>query len=438
MRRILFVDDEPNVLEGLQRMLRPMRHEWQMAFAVGGERALEILRAHHVDVVVSDMRMPGINGAQLLTEVMRHYPHIVRIILSGYADEELTLKSVGLAHQYLSKPCDAETIKSTVSRACALRDLLTNESLQLLVSQMQSLPSLPSLYAELVEQLQSPDSSVKKVGEIISQDLGMTAKILQLVNSAFFGVRRHISNPAEAVGLLGLDTVMTLAMTIQVFSQFKHDEKSGFSPNTLWFHSLRVGMLAKRIAQSENQDSEVIKDAFTAGLLHDTGHLVLASNLPKHYSQALMLTKTEGLSQEEAERQVFGATHAEVGAYLFGLWGLPNPIIETVAFHHHPGRCLAHQFTALTAVHVGNALEHEIQASHLERLNFGFGEVNISSAQTKHSNRVPETQIHEPHNETPRNCEMDIDLEYLAELGLSNQLPTWREICNQISNLEAG
>lgn len=394
MRKILFVDDETKILQGLQRMLRPMRHEWEMSFTESGENALELLAEQAFDVVVSDMRMPGMNGAQLLAEVRHRHPHIVRIILSGYSDYDLIFKSVGPAHQYLSKPCEADAIKLTVNRACALRDLLRNESLQLLVSKMQSLPSLPTLYNQLLEEVQSPTVTIKKIGAIIARDLGMTVKILQMVNSAFFGLRRQISSPMEAVNLLGLETVMTLVMTIQIFSQFKTADLGGFSPEALYTHSMRVAMIAKQIVQSQ-EDLALANDAFTAGLLHDVGHMVLVANMPARYGEFLALVQSAEHSFDACERQFFGATHSEVGAYLLGLWGLPNSIVETVAFHHHPSQCPAAGFTALTAVHIANALEHELH----------------------------------PH------CELcpsaTLDDAYLTSLGIKERIPVWRELCSQ-------
>lgn len=395
MRKILFVDDEPKILEGLQRMLRPMRHEWEMIFTESGEKALELLAQQNFDVVVSDMRMPGMSGAQLLAEVRNQHPHVVRIILSGYSDYDLIFKSVGPAHQYLAKPCEADTLKLTVNRACALRDLLGNKSLQRLVSKMQSLPSLPSLYNELLKEMQSPTVTIKKVGEVIARDLGMTVKILQMVNSAFFGLRRQISSSVEAVSLLGLETVMTLVMTIQIFSQFKTADLGGFSLNALYAHSLRVGMIAKQIAQAVGEETLLANDAFTAGLLHDVGHLVLVANVPARYSQFLALVQSKELPFDACERQVFGATHSEVGAYLLGLWGLPNSIVETVAYHHHPSQCLAEGFTALTTVHIANALEHE---SH--------GSCGLCYSAT-------------------------LDEDYLTSLGVKERLPIWRELCSQ-------
>lgn len=393
MRRVLFVDDEPKILEGLQRMLRSMRAEWEMEFAAGGPAALDLLNTESFDVIVTDMRMPVMDGAQLLTQVRQFHPQIVRIVLSGHSDQEMILKSVGAAHQYLSKPCDPELLKETISRACSLRDLLTNKRLTLLVSQMESLPSLPSLYMELMKQLELPDPSIKQIGATISKDLGMTAKILQMVNSAFFGLRRHISNPAEAVGLLGLDIVKALVLSIHVFSQFSPTRIPGFSLEDLWEHNLAVGALSKQIARAEKQTPQVVDDSFTAGLLHECGKLVLAARLPKEYGEMLTLISTEELSMVEAERKVFGATYPEVGAYLLGLWGLPDSIVEAVGFHQSPSQCPRDAFSPLTAVHVADFL---------------MGDSNPAAA----------------NNAT----HLEVDSVYLARLGLNERMDCWRAL----------
>jgi HD-like signal output (HDOD) protein len=393
MRRVLFVDDEPKILEGLQRMLRSMRHEWEMEFATGGLSALATLETRPFDVVVTDMRMPGMDGAQLLAQLRECHPRIVRIVLSGHSDQEVILSSVGPAHQYLAKPCDPELLKQTVSRACALRDLLTNETLTLLVSQMQSLPSLPSLYMELMRQLESPDPSIKKIGAIISKDPGMTAKILQMVNSAFFGLRRHISSPADATGLLGLDIVKALVLSIHIFSQFSQTRIPGFSLEDLWEHNMAVGALSTQIARAEKQSQQIVDDSFTAGLLHECGKLVLAARLPKEYAEMLSLASEEGLPVVEAERKVFGAAHPEVGAYLLGLWGLPDSIVEAVAFHESPGQCPGDAFGSLTAVHVADRL---------------VGETNTAGAKT--------------------GAAAEVDSVYLARLGLDDRMDSWRAL----------
>ena len=355
MRSILFVDDEPRVLQGIQRMLRPMRHEWDMTFVASGQQALEAMAQSSFDVVVSDMHMPGMDGAQLLAEVRKRHPDTVRIILSGYTDQEAVLRSVRPAHQYLSKPCEAETLKAAVARAFALRNFLTDPALTRLISGMESLPSLPSMYLEIMAELQSPDVSTQKVGQIISKDVGMSAKILQIVNSAFFGLPRRVADPGQAVTLLGLDTVKGLALSLQIFEGFDRRKLPGFPIDELWEHSMTVAASARKIARRESGDEKVSDDAFLAGLLHDVGKLALAENLPMRYARVLTLCEKKGTPHWQGESEVFGATHAEVGAYLLALWGLPDPIVEAVAYHHCPDECPNKAFSPLSAVHAANA-----------------------------------------------------------------------------------
>src|ERR1051325_10408156 len=143
MKSVLFVDDDPNVLAGLRRMLRPLRTEWTTEFLDGGEKALAYMAEHPVDVIVTDMRMPGMDGVQLLEQVVVRHPSAVRIALSGHSDQEMLIKVAGLAHQYLSKPRDTESLKSTVRRSCALRGHFSGDALKRLVARMTSIPSLP-------------------------------------------------------------------------------------------------------------------------------------------------------------------------------------------------------------------------------------------------------------------------------------------------------
>lgn len=358
-RRILFVDDEPNVLQGLQRMLRSMRNEWDMDFANSGEEALRKMEEAPFDVVVSDMRMPGMNGAQLLKEVARRYPDVVRIVLSGHSDREYILQLVTTTHQYLAKPCDAETIKDTVNRACALRDLLASKELSAVVSRIKSLPSLPSLYTRIIEILQSDDPSLQKIGEIVSEDIAMSAKVLQLVNSSFFGIARRISNPVQAVMFLGLETVKALVLSVQIFAKWESSKVKGFDIERLWHHSMMVGAMAKRLAETEQLSTREVDEAFTAGLLHDVGKLILAASLPDIYQKVLVASKAQHIPLWQAEETAFGTSHAEVGAYLLGLWGLPTSIVEAVAWHHRPAECPARTFCPLTTVHVANALWYQ-------------------------------------------------------------------------------
>jgi DNA-binding NtrC family response regulator len=197
-KRVLFVDDDQNVLDGLKRTLHAMRGEWQMAFSTSGPEALRKLDESAFDVIVTDMRMPGMSGAELLAEVVQRHPNVVRIVLSGTVEHDLVLRSATTAHQYLVKPCDAATLRSTLNAALRIRAMLASPKLRTIVSRMTSLPSLPSMYSKLVESLNNSEISSRELGEIIAQDVGMTAKILQLANSAFFGLYRYIASPSEA------------------------------------------------------------------------------------------------------------------------------------------------------------------------------------------------------------------------------------------------
>ncbi|NNF66588.1 MAG: HDOD domain-containing protein, partial [Gammaproteobacteria bacterium] len=331
MKRILFVDDEPMVLTGLRRMLRGLRHEWEMEFLPGGEEALNAMARSAVDVIVSDMRMAGMDGVQLLTEVKSRHPNTVRIALSGHADMEMVLECIGATHQYLAKPCDAETVKATIDRACTLRDLLNNEQLQTLITEMGSLPSLPTLYMEIMQAVRD-GKALSDIGEIIAQDVAMTAKVLKVVNSAFFGISRHVESPAQAAAILGLDAVRSLVLSAKVFSDMGKD--AALDLEELWQHSARVGALARRIAKAESQPAKIVDLAQMGGMLHEVGKLVLSSQFGDKYQKVVAMQKQDGKSCWEAEQEVFGHTHCEVGAYLLGLWGLPNPIVESAAFHH--------------------------------------------------------------------------------------------------------
>ncbi|NCC52144.1 MAG: HDOD domain-containing protein [Spartobacteria bacterium] len=356
MRKILFVDDDQNVLDGLRRMLRPMRAEWDMRFTDSGPNGLQLMENEPFDVVVSDMRMPGMDGAQFLNEVMRLYPRTVRFVLSGQSDRETIFRSIGPTHQFLSKPCDADTLKQVVACAFALRDVLHSEPLKALVSQIDTLPSLPDTYTHLMEELQSADPSIQRVGDIISQDMAMSAKVLQLVNSAFFGLRSHVTSPAQAASLLGQDVIRSLVLVVHVFSRQETICEGLFSAEVLQHHSLFVGTGAQAIGKYEKMDRKKADNLFIAGILHDLGKLVLAANLSERYTEVLKRFHAGEARLIEIEREVFGATHAEVGAYLLGLWGFPDPVIEAVAFHHEPRQYSKHEFDALTAVHVANAL----------------------------------------------------------------------------------
>lgn len=355
MRKVLFVDDEPNVLSGLRRMLRPMRTEWDMSFAEGAATALEMLRQDHFHVVVTDMRMPNMDGADLLRKVQEYDPGITRIVLSGQTDQEGALRSSGTAHQFLAKPCDADTLREAVLRACRLRDLLKNETIQRVVAGLDALPSLPEIYQELRAEMESEEMSLERVGEIVGKDIALTAKLLQLVNSAFFGLPRHIENIGQAVNFLGADTIRSLTLSTAAFRCFEGDSKA-LQLDSLWSHSLGVGTAARAIATKESQDRVIADEAMQAGMLHDIGKLIIATGVPDAYKQIVEIMAQKGVSAHEAELEVLGCDHSQMGAYLIGLWGLPDSIVEAIAFHHTAGDIPSNQFSVALAVFAANRL----------------------------------------------------------------------------------
>jgi HD-like signal output (HDOD) protein/CheY-like chemotaxis protein len=390
-KRILFVDDEPMVLQGIQRSLRSMREEWDIDFAEGGEEAQEYLAREAYDVVLTDMMMPGMDGSQLLALVKERAPETVRLVLSGHAEPGLAMKCIGLAHQCLSKPCEGAILRATISRLTDRKFALRNEQVMAIVGRLENLPSVPTTYSRMVRLMDDPDTSMDQLGALIAQDMAMTAKILQLVNSSFFGLPRRIVNPAEAASFLGLNTLKAVILAASIFGQFELRLPAGFSPSNAVAHSQRVATAAREIARSEKATSRVVDEALVAGLLHDVGKLVLASNLPGEFQRVVEIGE---LNLLDAEESIFGTTHAEVGGYLLGLWGLPGSIVEAARLHHRPAESEECEFSALTATHVANALVQE-------------GE------------RMP------------------LDMDYLDHLGVAHRLPAWREALEALSESSA-
>lgn len=364
-KRILFVDDEPMVLTGLKRSLRPMRSEWEMVFAGGGDEALTVMDQQTFDVIVTDMRMPGMDGAQLLKEVQKRSPQTLRMVLSGQSDRETILRSVNPAHQFVSKPCESEELKSRLIRIFALGDLLKSPYLRELVTKLDYLPSLPGIYLQLNEELCRSEPSLQRIDELIAADMAMTAKILKLVNSAFFGLPYEISRASHAVKRLGLETLRTLVLTAHIFEQFQSPLLTAADVRQIADHSLAVSRSARTIALFEHADQPTQDGSFTAGLLHDAGKLILASTLGQQYSEVLEYSEKANIGLYAAERELLGCSHAQVAAYLYGLWGLPSTIVDAVAWHHQPAGSSSAKFSPLAAVHVASAYHDEKNSSRL-------------------------------------------------------------------------
>lgn len=394
MKRILFVDDEEKVLRELSRVLHPLRDRWAMQFVQSGQEALTEIEKGEVEVLAADIGMPEMGGDELLCEVRKNHPEVVRVMMVAEADRSAAMRTAGEAHQIVPKPCSQTVLASSVARACALHSLLSDPKLVRLVAKMDTLPTVPSLYFEILDEMKNPSSTVESVGDIVAKDIGMTAKVLQMVNSAFFGLSQDITGPGQAATFLGLDTLKSLVLSLHTFSQFDGAQIRSFSITDVWEHSMSTANYARTIMEAEHANKRMTEEAFLAGMMHDAGKMILASNEPERYAAAEMLADRDGNDQTKLERRMFGASHAAVGAYLLGLWGLPAGVVEAVAFHHTPSSWSDNGFSPLCAVHVANAIS---------QLDFEDEDAQLDG----------------------------IDNVYLRRLGLEGRLPVWVEACRK-------
>ncbi len=357
-KRILFVEDNP-LLASLYSMMLAGDELWEVSTAGDGMEALALMAQAEFHVVVSDLGLPGMSGIELIEQVKSRCPACCRIIVSGMNDQEEVARSLNSTHQFLAKPFDLKTLKAALNRVGTLDEFLADQALRSLVGQMGTLPSFPTLYIEIMKELSAEEPSIERVAQMISQDPSMTAKLLQIANSAALGLAREVSDPSEAVQHLGLSTIRSLALAVHIFSPFERGRTRGFSMEGLWSHTLRTADLTHRLMQLEGAEPAEAEDGYIAGMLHDAGKLMLASSCPREFERALSLSASRPCALHEAEAEVFGATHAGVAAYLLGLWGLPANIVEAVAFHHAPEKGHTGGFSALAAVHCANALAHQ-------------------------------------------------------------------------------
>ena len=391
-KRILLVDDCREELQSVEQMLSDMEGEWKVESAESGIAALQKMCLRPFDVVVTDFHMPKMTGEELLHRVKSEHPDTVRIVLSGFFEAHVTERLVQSAHQYLCKPCSATELKEAISRSLFLRDLLMNQDLKQFLAQNTVLPSPSSLYTELVMELQSPSPFIGEMTNIIGRDMMLSNKVLHLANSAFFAPPEKITDIEGVIEHLGTEVVKALVLAIQTFSQFERFKKDDRAIKRIWNHSWTVGKLAHRIGEAEHFDAYELHQAFSAGLLHDVGKLVFMTGLPKQFTRALHVQRERSIPFWKAEQEAFGCTHAEVGAYLLGTWGLPVPVVETVALHHRPAASSTLTTSAITAVHAADAIERQAEA------------------------------------EFPAHPYAELDEEYVSRLNLLHRVATWRNL----------
>ena len=358
MKRILFVDDESKILDGIRRILHADRKRWEMEFVVSGEAALQACEAQPFDVVITDMRMPGMDGVTLLGHLQDRYPSMARIILSGYSEVALATRAAHVAHRFLYKPCNISELQAAIERVCTLQDLLCAQAIREVIGTIGELPSLSSTYNSLTQTVTNPNASIAEVAGILEHDIAMSAKVLQLVNSAFFGLAQKVASVQSAASYLGMETIKNLALaseTFRVFAAASHVPESAYE--SIQAHAQRTVSIAGLLPVDRGSRDILVVSA----LLHDIGELVLANKMPEVFCAARSTAKEEGSKSFEAEERLLGISHAEIGAYLLGLWGIDNLVVEAIAHHHHPTRIPHAGFDCSVAVYVADLLAHELE-----------------------------------------------------------------------------
>jgi HD-like signal output (HDOD) protein len=331
------------------------------------------------------------DGIELMDEVCRISPGTSRVIISGIGDQEEIARSLETTHQFLAKPLKPRELRETLTRIGNLDAYLQSDSLRALANKLQSVPSFPSAYLDIMKELNSENPSLQVIADIVTRDAGLTAKMLQVANSAAFGLAERVSGPFDAVQYLGMATARSIALSAHVFASFEKSPIKNFSVKNMWEEAMRCSQMARVIMQLEAADETSTEDACTASLLRETGKLMLVRNLPREFERAVALANSRQIPLTEAETEVLGATHNGVAAYLLGLWGLGAPMVEAVAFHLTPSQSGSRAFGPLTAAHVTKVFSQEM---------------------------LPSEIVGQP---------AKLDLAYLTEVGVRDRLDVWRE-----------
>ena len=371
LKRILVLSDSRADSEGISPAFADLPFGWKVHFSNSQADALCVLSQVDFDLLFVDLSAGPLAGIQFLGQVWQRHPQIIRFLLGPSYDSDVMLTCVMGGHQFIQKPLSVSSVRASLDRAQMMDRMLQDKAVQSVVSRIRTFPSRPTIYVEVMKELRSPNASAITVGEIVSKDLAISTKLIQVINTAPFGLLQPVTTPADAVLMLGMEITASLVLGIEAFARLDHIKPLYFSIDQVWRHCQTVAVTSKKIAELFSSDREVAHDAFTSGLLHDLGKVALAMNLEEQFQSTFALAQQRKIRGWQAEREILGATHAEAGAYLLSLWGLPASIVEAVGMHHCPSSRLDRDFSAATAVHLANTLEfarHSIESGREEFL----------------------------------------------------------------------
>jgi HD-like signal output (HDOD) protein len=359
-KNILLVDEDALVLKALKRSLRRVKDQYNVRYAQSAQEALAQLEHDTIDVLITEVRFINSDSELFLRSFLKQYPSAARIVLTGYIAMDAVFKFAGLAHQLLAKPWSDQTLIETIQRADLISQMLCDDRLKRTLNMIENFPSIPSVYMELTEKLKNKEVSMDEVGAIIIRDPSLTIKLLQIVNSPYYGLPMPVTDPKKAVNLLGLDMVKGFVLSSGIFKQYEQVSVAGLHIDDLWQHSLKSANIVRQIAKQERLGKEIEEASFIASLLHDVGKIIIASNLPNEHKEICHRKASDGLPGWQTEQMVLGASHCQIGAYLLGLWGLPLPIITAVLEHHKLKVDEHTQIDQTVLVHVADAIENSL------------------------------------------------------------------------------
>jgi HD-like signal output (HDOD) protein/CheY-like chemotaxis protein len=392
-RSILFVESDPAARESLTACLAALGPAFSGRVLASGADGLEELARGKFDAVAPTFQLSDMTGMEFLKRASELSPEVVGLLQIPNDERPALLKHASLPPQFLPHPPNVKELQEGLVRAFQLMRWMEGKSIRTLLGRMENLPAVPSLYARVMRELRSEDPSIETVGKLIAQDPALTAKMLQMVNSPVFALGRPICEAVDAVTFLGAERTKALILMASLSLHGSLTPCEGFSQESFWQHSLTVATMGRLLALKELKNAGLADACFTAGLLHDIGKLLFASNLPREYSAVVERSALEGLSLHQAEIEEFGVSHGQLAASLLGMWGLPIPVLEAIAWHEHPIVGDVPGFSAVTVVHAANVLEHEKRGG-------------------EETSRTPHFEV-----------------EYLEALGLKDRLNHWRSLC---------
>ena len=365
MIKILFYDPETNVLSGLRRFFHTMRSQWEMTFTSDQQEALKRIQEDCPTVLVADVSDQNGSGLELLRFAKEQMSECIRIGISASLDESVSIQAIYPTHRFLAKPFDGNELKAVIERALAMRERIDNNHLLKIISRIDQLPSPPEIYLQINQALAEENVSVNHIAELIKNDPNMTAQILKIVNSAYFGLFDNIDSVQRAIILLGFDLIKNLVLSIHLFRGIQLSGKETELVEQIGSHSTNVAMATMEIVKRSQEFHRLSQLAFSVGILHDVGKLIFLQAFGDEYFSLWQKAGEEGAPLWKLEQQKYGLTHADTGAYLLGLWGLPEHLVQHVAAshssqtEHYPSDFLLRVLRTVDAVEIAVARNQE-------------------------------------------------------------------------------